>query len=190
VRRSTFAVLFLLLLSMLMSAQGAPPAPVSGTPAFEVGFGYQYTRVNPGGVVDGVSAHGWDASAAANFNHWLGLKADFSGAYHGDLFGTNVNGDLHTFTFGPEFSYRSEEDKWKAYFHLLFGGAHVSGGTFDDSAFAMRVGGGGDWYFNKRLGWRVLQADYMPTHFSTFASDSWQSNWGVSTGIVLRFGNR
>jgi hypothetical protein len=158
------------------------------TPQAELFGGYQYTRFNPGGGIDGINANGWEAAVNGNFNQWFGLKGDFSGAYNGDMLGTGISGSMHTFTFGPEFSHRM--DKGKVFVHTLFGGAHLSGSGASDTAFAMRIGGGADWNFNDRLGWRVVQADYLPTHFDFGTGDDWQHHFAVSTGLVWRFGSK
>lgn len=42
----------------------------------EVFGGYQYTHLDPG-----INANGWNASATYNLNSFLGVTADFSGAY-------------------------------------------------------------------------------------------------------------
>jgi hypothetical protein len=175
-RKLVVSLAVVLLFSFMALAQTTPQAELFG--------GYQYTRVNPGSGLDGINANGWEASINGNFNKWFGLKGDFSGAYNGDLLGSGVSGSIHTFTFGPEISFRG--DKGKMFGHALFGGAHIAGGGTGETDFAMRIGGGGDWNFNDRLGWRVVQFDYVPTHFF----DSWQHNVAVSTGVVFRFGSK
>jgi hypothetical protein len=175
-RKFLIAIIAVLALSFTAMAQDTPKAEVFG--------GYQYLRFNPGSGLDGANTNGWEAAVNGNFNRWFGVKADFSGAYNGDL----LDGSVHTFTFGPEFSHRM--DKGKVFFHTLFGGARISGGGSSDSAFAMRFGGGGDWNINNRLAWRVVQADYLPTHFDFGTGDNWQHHFAVSTGVVFRFGSK
>ena len=178
-RKFVLAAMVILALSFLAAAQDTPKAEIFG--------GYQYTRFNPGSGLDGINANGWEAAVNGNLNRWFGLKADFSGAYNGDLFGTGISGHMHTFTFGPEFSYR--RDRGRVFFHTLFGGAHLGGDAgASDSAFAMRFGGGGDWNLSDHVGWRVVQADYLPTHFDFGTGDDWQHHFAVSTGVVFRFG--
>jgi len=177
---------FVLLIMAVLAISVA--AMAQETPKFEVFGGYQYTRFNPGGGFDGINANGWEASLSGNFNRWFGLKADFSGAYQGDLFGSGISGHMHTYTFGPEFSHRMENGR--LFGHLLFGGAHLAGAGASDSAFAMRIGGGGDWDINHRLAWRVLQADYLPTKFDLVPGNDFQHHFAVSTGIVFRFGSK
>src|SRR3954467_3154063 len=179
-RKSILAVMAVVALSLAAMAADTPKAEVFG--------GYQYLRFTPGSGLDGINTHGWEASINGNFNSWFGVKADFSGAYQGDLFGTGLNGKMHTFTFGPELSRRG--DRGKLFAHALFGGAHLSGGGAGDGAFAMRIGGGGDLNFGNAVAWRVVQADYLPTHFDFGTGDDWQHHFAVSTGIVFRFGSK
>lgn len=179
-RKFILAIMAVVALSFAAMAQTTPKAEVFG--------GYQYLRFNPGSGIDGINANGWEAAINGNLNSWFGIKADFSGAYNGDMLGTGINGKLHTFTFGPELSHRM--DKGKLFAHALFGAAHLSGGGASDSAFAMRIGGGGDWNINDRLAWRVVQADYLPTHFNFGTSDDWQHHFAVSTGVVFRLGSK
>ena len=178
-RKFVWASLVVLALSFMAVAQDTPKAELFG--------GYQYTRVNPGSGVDGINANGWDAAISGNFNKWFSLKGDFSGAYNGDLAGTGISGSMHTYTFGPEANFRGEHGK--VFVHALFGGAHLAGGGLSDNAFAMRIGGGGDWNLTNRVAWRVVQFDYLPTHFSGGAND-WQHNFAVATGVVFRFGSK
>jgi len=179
-RKFILAIMAIVALSFAAMAQDTPKVEVFG--------GYQYLRFNPGGGIDGVNANGWEAAINGNFNKWLGVKADFSGAYNGDLLGTGISGKMHTYTFGPELSHRM--DKGRLFAHALFGAAHVSGGGASDNAFAMRIGGGGDWNIGDRVAWRVVQADYLPTHFNFGTGDDWQHHVAISTGIVFRLGSK
>ncbi|MDP9268974.1 MAG: porin family protein [Acidobacteriota bacterium] len=179
-RKALLAIIAVFALSFLAMAQD--------TPKFEVFGGYQYLRFNPGGGIDGINANGWEAALSGNVNRWFGLKADFSGAYQGDLLGSGVSGSMHTYTFGPELSHRMA--KGRLFAHALFGGAHLSGGGVSDNAFAMRIGGGGDYNINDKLAWRVVQFDYLPTHFDFGTGDDWQHHFALSTGVVFRFGSK
>jgi hypothetical protein len=67
--------------------------------------------------------------------------------------------------------------------HVLLGGGHVSGGGFSDTSFAMAIGGGIDAELMHGIYWRVIEGDYLPTHF--FGTT--QNNARLSTGIVFKF---
>jgi opacity protein-like surface antigen len=166
-------------LALILSASTAFAQDFSKVELFG---GYQYTRINPGGGVDGENFQGWDAAAQYNFNKYFGAKADFSGAYK-TVLGTSLR--QHHFLFGPVISARSE--KATIFAHALFGDARatVDTGTLStsDNAFAMALGGGLDYNLNKNFAVRVGQFDYLPTRFG---SDT-QNNFRYATGIVFKF---
>lgn len=131
-----------------------------------------YSLLHTGGFV-GDNDSGWNASVTGNWNRWLGLTADFSGHYD------NGASD-HNFLLGPTVSYRTE--RFTPFAHVLFGGSHISGGGASDTAFAWAFGGGADWNVTPRVAVRLIQADFLQTHF---ADDS-QNNGRFSFGLVFR----
>jgi hypothetical protein len=84
-------------------------------PAGELFGSYSYFRPEGGDA----NFHGWNASIAGNLNHWFGLVADFSGHYATETVsvpgpferpvGAKADASIHTFLFGPRFSFRSTE---------------------------------------------------------------------------------
>ena len=153
--------LFMGLLLFVGMAQAEPRAEVFG--------GYQFTHLDPS-----TNDSGWNAALTGNFNQWLGVTADFSGAYESGF-------KFHTYTFGPVVS--AHLPIAKPFVHALFGGATASGGGTSSTGFDMMLGGGLD-VGHGSLAWRVVQADWMITRFSGFTD---KKNTRVSTGIVLRF---
>ena len=149
------------LLLFVGMAQAEPRAEVFG--------GYQFTHLDPS-----TNDSGWNAALTGNFNQWLGVTADFSGAYQSGF-------KFHTYTFGPVVS--AHLPIAKPFVHALFGGATASGGGTSSTGFDMMLGGGLD-VGHGSLAWRVVQADWMITRFSGFTD---KKNSRVSTGIVLRF---
>ena len=147
-------------------------------PKWEVFGGYTYLRVNPGFGADGVDTSGWEAAANYNFNRTWGLKADFSGHYCCD------DNHMYNFLFGPQFSY--SRDKYTLFAHGLVGGSHADAVGAEDTSVAFALGGGFDWNATERISIRVVQADYLGTHFL----DEMQHNFRVSTGLVFRFGKK
>jgi len=135
----------------------------------EVFAGYQYTHLD-----GGTDANGWNAGLTGNFSDWLGLRADFSGAYKSGF-------HFYTYTFGPEISVHLPVVK--PFVHALFGAATASGGGSSTTGFDMMFGGGVD-AGHGRLAWRVVQADWMVTRFSGFTD---KNNVRVGTGLVFRF---
>jgi len=103
--------------------------------------------------------------------------ADFDGHYGSpNGFSSSVN----TYLFGPEVSWPARVSPFA---HVLFGGAHVGSGGFSDNSWAMAIGGGIDTRLIHGVYWRVIQGDYLPTHFSGVRED----NARLSTGIVFKF---
>jgi hypothetical protein len=131
--------------------------------------GYQYTHLDPSW-----NGNGWNAALTGSFSPWLGIRADFSGAYKSGL-------KFHTYTFGPEIALPAPI--LKPFFHALFGGATSSAGGSSSTGFDMMYGGGVD-YGQGPLAFRVVQFDWMVTRFSGVTD---KKNVRASTGIVLRF---
>jgi len=135
-------------------------------PRGEVFGGYQFSHFDPS-----INANGWNAAVNGNLNRWLGVTADFSGAYKN-------GGHLHTYMFGPTFSARTE--RVTPFAHALFGGATGGGETF----FSMAVGGGLDVNANKHVALRLVQADWLLFRSGGLTD---KKNVRVSTGLVFRF---
>ncbi|PYP83742.1 MAG: hypothetical protein DMF61_22370 [Blastocatellia bacterium AA13] len=141
-------------------------------PKVEVFTGYSYLR----GDLD-ANFHGWEASATGNLNKWFGVTADFSGHY--------VNGlNIHSFLFGPKFTYRGS-GRVNPYFQTLFGGVHF-GGFGSNTALGWASGGGIDVKVHKKVAIRVVDVTYLLIHDNGVNS----SNGRVSTGVVWRFGDK
>lgn len=195
--RILLAATLLMLVSLPTSAQNYPSVELSG--------GFSYLHAQGGG-----NLYGWDASVANNFNRWFGLAGEFSGHYgSNDAFATPIavpvpfppatfsisnRSNVYTFLFGPRFSYRKDK-RLTPFGHVLAGFArsgfsvNVSAPPFSShissssTAFAMALGGGVDVRLNTSLGFRLIQADYLLTHFG----GANQNNARITTGLVYRF---
>ncbi|HXQ25465.1 MAG TPA: hypothetical protein VN822_03560 [Candidatus Acidoferrales bacterium] len=117
--------------------------------------------------------NGWELAGEYKFADWLGGVADFDGHYGGGA-------SVHTYLFGPQVSWPARVSPFA---HVLIGGAHVSSGGFSDSSFATAIGGGIDTELVHGIYWRIIQGDYLPTHFGGARQD----NVRVSTGIAFHF---
>jgi opacity protein-like surface antigen len=159
---------FLLFISLF--AFSCLPVSAQDQPKAEIFAGYQYTHLEPS-----LNASGWNASVAANVTNWFGVKGDFSGAYKSGL-------RFHTYMFGPVVSAR-QFGRVTPFAHALFGGARASNGG-SVNAFSMAFGGGLDVKINRNVAVRLVQADWLATHF---VGDWQKKNARVSAGIVLRF---
>jgi len=180
-KRLLFMAGLMLFLPLVASAQDTPKAEVFG--------GYSYLRVDGQGG-PGENLNGWNGSVVGNLNKWLGIKADFSGNYGNQtILGLKLHDSVHSYTFGPQISFRKSE-KVTPFVHALFGGAHFRssflGVTVTDNAFAMFLGGGVDFKVSKSFAIRVVQADYNLDR----VNGSSLNNFRFSTGVVFRLGSK
>jgi hypothetical protein len=157
-----------LVLSISLSAQAQDHSEFFG--------GYSYMRLDNS---PSFNLNGWELAAQYKFAPWLGVAADFDGHY-GSPFGVSTS--IHTFLVGPQVSWPGRVSPFA---HVLIGGGHASvgGGGASDTAFATAIGGGIDTRLVQGIYWRVIEGDYLPTHF--FGTT--QNNVRVSSGIVFKF---
>ncbi|HVB07508.1 MAG TPA: hypothetical protein VNF00_01060 [Candidatus Acidoferrales bacterium] len=148
--------------------------------------GYSYVRFNssPGGQnsKSTTNFNGWNASLDVNTFKFLGFKADFGGTYTSPF---GVSTHLYTFLFGPQLNLPTPFVS--PFVHALFGGARLGssagGVSASSTSFASAIGGGIDVHPLPLVGLRLIQADYLTTHFA----GTRQNNIRISAGIVLRF---
>jgi hypothetical protein len=136
--------------------------------------GYSYMRL---GTSPGRNFNGWELAGQYKLTSWLGGVADFDGHY-GKIAGASSS--VHTFLFGPQVSWPTRVSPFA---HVLVGGAHLGGSRFSSTSFSAAIGAGIDTTIAERFSWRIIEIDYLPTHFTGRA----QSNARVTTGIVFRF---
>ncbi|MBZ5701024.1 MAG: porin family protein [Acidobacteriia bacterium] len=143
-----------------------------------------------------MNLNGWNASVTANVNHWFGVVADFSGHYGTPtIIGIGLETHVHSFLFGPRFTYRHSE-RITPFVHALLGASHLNFKVplipveTSDSAFAMALGGGMDVKVREHVALRLAQVDYFMTRFSPYSIIESQNNIRISTGLVFRFGSR
>jgi outer membrane protein OmpA-like peptidoglycan-associated protein len=169
-------------------------------PAVDLFVGYSFVRfsTNTGGVKETFNWHGLTGALAGNVNRWFSLVGDF-GAYRIKDLPRTVSGSAYTYLFGPQFSHRGEH--WTPFAHALFGAARLgdiqvttipSGSaffnrSFSQNSFATALGLGLDGNFNKHIGVRLFQVEYLMTKF-TDGGDNKQNNLRASAGLVLHFG--
>ncbi|HSK42341.1 MAG TPA: OmpA family protein, partial [Candidatus Binatia bacterium] len=169
-------------------------------PAVDLFVGYSFVRfsTNTGGVKETFNWHGLTGALAGNVNRWFSLVGDF-GVYRIKDVPRPVSGSAYTYLFGPQFSHRGEH--WTPFVHALFGAARLadiqvstvpSGSaffnrSFSQNSFATALGMGLDGNFNKHIGVRVFQFEYLMTKF-TDGGDNKQNNLRASAGLVLHFG--
>ncbi len=170
----------LLILGALIIVFGAP-VRAQDYPKAEVFGGYQYVRLNPGGT----NCQGFGGSAAGNLNDWFGVVGDFG---YCKVTGLPSGTSAHAinYLFGPRVTYRSR-GPLTPFAHALFGGQHFAvtgGGTAN--AFAMALGAGADYKMTEHVALRLIQVDYLYTHFG----GTRQNNARIEAGIIYRWGGR
>lgn len=203
--------LALLLVSAVAAAAGI--ARAQDTPAIELFGGYSYARLNGAGIAPpysqitstGQGLNGFHFAATGNFNSWLGIYGDFAGYYasptlNGSVIGlpaqVKVNQSAYPFLFGPQLSFRKIRPA-TIFAHALIGGMHEYAnapnngfGAETGTKWAYGFGAGLDVKVMHFLAVRVVQADYIRSHFPVSSTEDAQNNWRISTGIVLRGGSR
>lgn len=175
-RKIALLVTMLMLGSLFVAAQ-------QDASKFDLFGGYSYFNGSTSGVTNRFSLNGWNAQATYNFTRWLGATADFGG-YYGSPF--NVSSHDYTFLFGPTINIRTPHAT--PFVHALFGvdrfHATALGGSINDTAFAMAMGGGVDIPVKGMFSVRAGQFDWLrESHFNNS-----QNNFRFSTGVVFRFG--
>jgi len=118
-------------------------------------------------------------------NDWFGVVGDFG---YCKVTGLPSGTSAHAinYLFGPRVTYRSA-GSFTPFAHVLFGGQHfgVSGGGTANS-FAMALGGGADYRLTEHVALRLIEVDYLYTHFD----GTRQNDARIEAGISYRWGGR
>ena len=171
--------LTLLLLSTAVFAQEEV------TPKVDVFVGYSW--MNVGGHVGAINLKsinkGWGAASTYNFNKYLGLTLDID-AHYGDI--ANVS----TVSIGPRLKFR--EEHFQPFIETLLGLHRLSvAGLGTDNRIGAVLGGGIDIPLTKRVGLRLIEADYVWAHHNfTPVIIGGQNLQGarLRTGILINLG--
>ena len=135
-----------------------------------------------------LNLNGWEASGAVKLLGPLGLAADFGGT-NGSFQGAGAH--LNTYLFGPQLRFPGPIS---IFGHALIGDAHESihngfsgSGLFTSgptqNAFAAALGGGLDMHLLPLISVRLVQVDYLFTHFNSQT----QNQPRISAGLVVHF---
>jgi len=169
------------------------PAAAQESPRYEFFGGYGYIR--PEGGQANLSC--WHSSFASNMNNWFGVAMELSGQYGSQTLSvTNSAGatvpikasvNFHSLAFGPRFTYRGNE-RMAPFAQVLFGAARgnwkrpsiVAG---EETSFGAAIGGGLDAKLTDHVSFRMIQAEYLRTHFGTKPEKSFR----IATGFVFSF---
>jgi opacity protein-like surface antigen len=179
------------------------------TSKFEAFGGYSYVHADFHDIpnlYDGRSRNwnGWEGSFATNFNKFVGVTFDVSGAYGPEFravsadFGFRNSGFhehfqkqyLYAYLAGPQFLWPL--GRVRLFAHGLAGATQMRRGFIDaafpvartDYAFGAAVGGGMDFRVTDNIALRVAQADYLMS--KNFGGS--ENNLRISGGIVFHFG--
>ena len=144
---------------------------------------------------DGKTYNGFNISSVYNVRRYIGIKADFSGAYSRshESFQASTGGMGQTFTFdskssiynvlgGIQIKDNGSKARFKPFVHALGGLGHrrfetrnsactpgpltCANSSFSQSGFAAAFGGGLDIKINSKLAFRAFQIDYNPMIFN------------------------
>ena len=169
-----------LLILGVLTLIAATPTRAQDYPKAEVFGGYQYLRLNPGGT----NCQGFGGSATGNLNHWLGVVGDFG---YCKVTGLPSGTSAHAvnYLFGPRVTYRSY-GSLMPFGQVFFGGQHFGGSGGTANSFAMSLGGGADYKLTDHVALRLIQVEYLYTHFAGVR----QNNARIESGIIYRWGGR
>ena len=194
-------------------ASGAEGSQIVGVPDFVL----QQRNLN-------FNLYGWNTTVTENVNRWFGADFDVSGLYgtpkptflcsassisnafsclSASPVSPAVITKLHTFTFGPRFSFR-QFGRVVPFAHVLIGVGHINGDVNGSSIFtpiptllvqgasrsntalAVAPGAGLDLTVSHRIAIRLFEIDYLMTRFYNQRQD----NGRVSAGVVFQFGRK
>jgi hypothetical protein len=133
------------------------------------GYSFFHLENSPGAS----NLNGFIFSGQYKFAPWFGGVGEVRGDYGG---GSSVT----TFLVGPQVSFPARVSPFA---HILIGGAHYNQPGYGDTSFATSLGFGIDAKIAPAFWWRIVEGDYLVTHFGGVA----QNNARISTGIVFRF---
>lgn len=160
--------------------------------ACDLFLGYSHNRVDTGGGHDGFN--GFEVAIGCPIQRYVDITGDYTFNTRSDSSGSvDSKATIHQLLGGVTFQDNATEgSNVRPFAHLLAGITHhrfsTDNGTIRTSGtatgFAGAFGGGVDVRINKRVSWRAFQIDYNPNH----VNDTWQHNFRLSTGLVLRLG--
>jgi hypothetical protein len=156
---------------------------------YEVFGGVDYSGDNQ--VKSASALIGGNVGASAKLVKWFGATADF-GDYSTQASDKGlVKPNQTTFLAGPEFYIPA--DNLTGFLHILMGGAHTGGVTgTPDVSFALAVGGGFEYAFNKHLALRIsgdgIRSSFQQeTGGATYYTAHPHTNARASAGIAWHF---
>lgn len=186
---------------ILYSASLSPAQTPGGQPKNEFFAGYSYHSADINTLtVDPrrTGQNGVNLEYTRNITRHIGITGDASAHFHRDTSSTSVSTftskrDQYFLLGGLQFK-AGNGKRMQPFAHALFGASlfrgftsdiRTSGNVYtidDATSFAMAFGGGLDIRVNKRIDFRMIQADYAPTFFGSGR----QNNFRLSVGIIFK----
>jgi len=182
-------------------------------PKIEVPIGFSFVNVHPNLTpITSFNIFGGGGQFDYNIGPVIGIKADFMGYTQGNglktrltnqgytIFG-DVQGNLFTYMFGPQF--KKHSGNWQPFAEGLFGAAHsnifasiantitgVASTSSNNNAFAMAFGGGLDYKLGRNVQIRFAEVDYLYTRFGVNGTKytGSQNNFRYVGGLNFTFG--
>jgi outer membrane immunogenic protein len=183
--------------STIMSAQAMPVSPFGlergQTAAIELSAGYTLLRANaPPGQCSCAALNGGYGSLVVNMPHGLSLVADLAAAHRSQISNTAQNITVFNYLFGPRFSLRSGSHRFVPYVQALGGRSQEESNYVfiqTSTALAFSAGGGLSTVLSRRIGWNVVEADWIHSQLPNGLNNR-QNDLRISSGITFRFGPR
>jgi opacity protein-like surface antigen len=167
----------------------AEPSPAEPEPRFVFGgrddfrwqlsFGVAWNRFRSS--IFNASAVGVNTSLSYFTNDWFAIEGNITSTFAPQIF-DREHVKLLTLGGGPKIAWRQR--RWEPWAHALVGLLHEQPQTAGNSrnGFAVQLGGGADYRWRPRLGFR-LEADYVRS--SLFSQQ--QNNFQLIGGVVFHF---
>lgn len=156
----------------------------------EVFGAYQHTNLSDSIATKRLSSNGWNAGFAYYFSRYVGVKADFGGAYATDDTSSFQPFSVrnYTYTFGPVIS-AGRDKRLTPFGEALFGGYRetLAGYANSYSAFAMLAGGGIDVKVARQFSVRAVQVDWLYTRPPSAVVFLGANSLRIAAGVVYRF---
>ena len=194
-------------------------AGATEVPQTEVFLGYSLVRLNSNGdIIPSRDANGGSGQFVYNFSKGFGVAFDAGAVTNGAIRTTNVDTTVAHLVAGPRYKF-NQHSRFQPYVQALFGGAYTTTSTqifatvaspligvnpiipapgeaisarlvASRRSFAMLVGGGLDWKFNKHMQVRPVAFDYFMVQPESLIPGQTRerNNWRYSAGVNFTLG--
>lgn len=188
-RAVLFAVIFAF--PWVLCAQAIPNgSALSDIGRYQVGLNYNYFHANaPPGECGCFGLNGGSATFFYNITPAWSAVADIALAHANNVDNTGQNITIFNYLFGPRYSLRTSS-RFVPYGEVLLGGAKEDVNIEFDinrNAFGIAAGGGVTTQIKPRLGFTIVQADWVYTRIPN-AVNNRQNDVRISTGLTYSFG--